>query len=219
MESPPSNSSLKFAVLLPFYFVFNFLGKKDGEWNWFFNATHYVRLPEELDEEAIERKLTQIVQKHPAPIWDLDSFKVRLQPITDLHHHGHRMSGVWKGLRPTTNPLYGYVLGGLSVLVLSASCLNYVLLYVARFNLRAKEFGLRQVLGANRITSLISYWLNALGTASWLAASAWLLRNWRQNPSKEFYKYGSLPRQTRFERSSSWGQWPALRVWQRPSTR
>ncbi len=150
VESPPSNSSLKFAVLLPFTLCSTFLGKKDGEWNWFFNATHYVRLPEELDEEAIERKLTQIVQKHPAPIWDLDSFKVRLQPITDLHHHGHRMSGVWKGLRPTTNPLYGYVLGGLSVLVLSASCLNYVLLYVARFNLRAKEFGLRQVLGANR---------------------------------------------------------------------
>ena len=49
-----------------------------------------------------------------------------------------------------TNPLYGYILGGISVLVLSVACLNYVLLYVARFNSRTKELSIRQVFGANR---------------------------------------------------------------------
>ena len=70
-----------------------------------------------------------------------------MQLITDLLHHiGPFIDGVFRH----TNPLYGYILGGISVLVLFVACLNYVLLYVARFNSRAKELSLRQVFGANR---------------------------------------------------------------------
>ena len=81
---------------------------------------------------------------------NLETFQAKLQPITNLHHHSHSSPRIWNGLRPRTNPLYGYILGGISVLVLFVACLNYVLLYVARFNSRTKELVVRQIFGANR---------------------------------------------------------------------
>ena len=150
IETPPHNSSLKFAILLPFNMSSTFLGRKEGGWKWGFNSAHYIRLADNTNMEEVKRKITQIIQKQSdfGSLWDLDTFQARLQPITDLHHHSRRF--IWHGVRPGTNPLYGYILGGMSVLILSVACLNYVLLYVARFNSRTKELGIRQIFGANR---------------------------------------------------------------------
>ena len=152
VETPPHNSSLKFAILLPFNMSSTFLGRKEGGWKRSFDSTHYIRLADNTNMEEVERKITQIIQKQSNAgwIWDLDTFQARLQPITDLHYHSHDLWIIWHGLRPSANPLYGYILGGISVLVLFVACLNYVLLYVARFNSRTKELGIRQIFGAHR---------------------------------------------------------------------
>ncbi len=102
--------------------------------------------------EVVEGKLTGLIQKQSSfnSIWDLDTFNGRLQPIRDMHHDPGPVRMHSDGVRRSTNPLYGYILGGMSVLVLSVACLNYVLLYVGRFNSRAKELNIRQIFGANR---------------------------------------------------------------------
>ncbi len=149
VETPPRNSSLDFEILLPLSMSSTFLDEKEGGWDWGFESTHYIRLTDEANMEEVERKLTAFMQKQSSfnSIWDLETFQAKLQPITELHHYrGPFIDGVFR----YTNPLYGYILGGISVLVLSVACLNYVLLYVGRFNSRAKELSLRQVFGANR---------------------------------------------------------------------
>ena len=149
VETPPRNSSLYFEILVPLSMSATFLDKKEGGWDWQFRSTHYIRLTGEANMEEVERKLTVFMQKQPSfnSIWDLETFQAKLQPITDLHHYiGPFIDGVFR----KTNPLYGYILGGISVLVLVIACLNYVLLYVGRFNSRAKELGVRQIFGANR---------------------------------------------------------------------
>lgn len=152
VETPPHNSSLKFAILLPFSMASTFLNKKEGKWDWIFTSTHYIRLSEESNIDVIEGKLTRLIQKQSAfnSILDLETFQAKLQSITDLHYHSHSLSGIWHGMRSSTDPLYGYILSGMTVLVLFVACLNYVLLYVGRFNSRTKELGIRQVFGANR---------------------------------------------------------------------
>ena len=152
VETPPRNSSLDFEILLPLSMSSTFLDKKEGGWDWDFTSTHYIRLADEANIKEVERKLTRIIQNYPAnPFWDLETLRAKLQPITELHHHSHSGSGgVSQGVRPSTNPLYEYILSGISVLILSVACLNYVLLYVARFNSRTKELGIRQIFGANR---------------------------------------------------------------------
>ncbi len=149
METPPRNSSLIFEILLPLSMSSTFLDKKEGEWDWRFESSHYIRLTDESDVEEVEKKLTAFMQKQSSfnSIWDLEGFQTKLQPLTDLHHYiGLFIDGMFR----KTNPLYGYILGGISGLVLFIACLNYVLLYVGRFNSRAKELSLRQVFGANR---------------------------------------------------------------------
>ena len=149
VETPPRNSSLYFEILLPLGMSSTFLNKKEGKWDWSFESTHYIRLTENANMEEVERKITGLIQKqsYSNTIWDLEGFQAKLQPFTDLHHYiGLFIDGMFR----KTNPLYGYILGGISVLVLSVACLNYVLLYVARFNSRIKELGVRQIFGANR---------------------------------------------------------------------
>ena len=149
VETPPRNSSLYFEILLPLNMSSTFLKKKEGKWDWHFSSTHYIRLADEANLEEVGRKLTDLIQKQSSfnSIWDLEGFQAKLQPITDLHHYiGPFINGVFR----YTNPLYGYILGGISILVLSVACLNYMLLYVARFNSRTKELSIRQVFGANR---------------------------------------------------------------------
>ena len=151
VETPPRNSSLTFEILVPFtmYSTFRIQVRK-REWDWIFSANHYIRLSEESPVNVVEEKLTQVIQKRSAfnSLWDVSTFEAKLQPITDLHHIGEGSGG--DGVRPGTNPIYGYILGGMGILVLSVACLNYVLLYVARFNSRTKELGIRQIFGANR---------------------------------------------------------------------
>ena len=149
VETPPRNSSLYFKILLPLNMSSTFLDKKEGEWNWQFSSTHYIRLTDEANMEEVEEKLTAFMQKQSSfnSLWDLETFQAKLQPITELHHYiGAFIDGVFR----YTNPLYGYILGGISILVLFIACLNYVLLYVGRFNSRTKELGIRQIFGANR---------------------------------------------------------------------
>jgi len=152
METPPRNSSLDFEILLPLSMSATFLDREEGDWDWRFESTHYIRLTDDVNIEDMGKKLTGLIQKQSSfnSLWDLEGFQARLQPLTDMHHDpGPGRQRVY-GVRRSTNPLYGYILGGTSVLVLSVACLNYVLLYVARFNSRAKELSLRQVFGANR---------------------------------------------------------------------
>ena len=150
VETPPRNSSLAFEILVPFTMYSTFRTKRKREWDWAFTANHYIRLSEESPVNVVEEKLTQVIQKRSVfnSLRDVSTYEAKLQPITDLHHAGEKKSG--DGLRPGTNPIYGYILGGMGVLVLSVACLNYVLLYVARFNSRTKELGIRQIFGANR---------------------------------------------------------------------
>ena len=149
VETPPRNSSLTFEILVPFSMYATFRTQRKREWDWAFTANHYVRLSEESPINIVEEKVSQIIHKRSAwmSLWDVSTFEAKLQPITDLHHID---GGSGDGVRPGTNPIYGYILSGMGILVLSVACLNYVLLYIARFNSRTKELGIRQIFGANR---------------------------------------------------------------------
>ena len=151
IESPPSNSNLRFKALLPFHLRTKLLGQKREGWSWWSNGgIYFVRLAPGADIASIEEKLTQIMKKHPHPLYDPDSLRIRLQPISELHYHVYRGTYRGIGLLPGANPLYAYILLGISVLILSVACVNYSLLYAGRFSARVKEFGLRQILGAAR---------------------------------------------------------------------
>src|SRR5882762_9634975 len=54
------------------------------------------------------------------------------------------------GLSDQTNPTYSYILSGIALFILAIACINFVNLTVARSLKRAKEIGIRKVVGGQR---------------------------------------------------------------------
>lgn len=71
-----------------------------------------------------------------------------LQPFTDMHMNTELPPQ--NGLLHASNPMYSYILSGIALFVLLIACINFVNLTVARSVKRAKEIGIRKVIGGDR---------------------------------------------------------------------
>lgn len=86
------------------------------------------------------------------------SFNFILQPLTDVYWN----TDIPNHYGPQGNPTGVYILWGLAWLVLLIACSNFITLSVAESSGRAKEVGLRKVVGANRIQIIQQFWSEAL---------------------------------------------------------
>jgi putative ABC transport system permease protein len=69
-----------------------------------------------------------------------------LEPLTNVHLY----SSVGGGLQPSGNIKYIYILGVVALVLLTLACVNFLNLVTARSAERAKEIGVRKVMGAQR---------------------------------------------------------------------
>lgn len=72
------------------------------------------------------------------------SSKLFLQSLKDIHLHSHLESEI----EPNTRPVVLYILSTIGVLIILIACINFMNLATARSGRRAKEVGMRKVLGA-----------------------------------------------------------------------
>jgi putative ABC transport system permease protein len=143
MGDVPSNSSLTFEMLSPFELLLKeFIGEDNND-NWGFNSfATYVMLPGKVPSEDLDQKLVGYLEKYI----DGDTDELALQPFTDIHlfsNLGHDMRG--KG-----DIKYVWIFSALAVFVLLIAGVNFMNLSTARSANRAKEVGLRKVVGAGR---------------------------------------------------------------------
>jgi len=71
-----------------------------------------------------------------------------LQPFVDMHTSTQLPTG--NGLTNASNPMYSYILSGIALFILLIACINFINLTVARSLKRAKEIGIRKVVGGTR---------------------------------------------------------------------
>jgi putative ABC transport system permease protein len=69
-----------------------------------------------------------------------------LQPLKSIHLDTYYPVGI----APVSNPMYAYILAGMAALLLFVACINFVTLSIGRSVKRAKEVGIRKVVGAAR---------------------------------------------------------------------
>lgn len=69
-----------------------------------------------------------------------------LQPLTSIHLDTSYPTGD----APVSDVKYSYILGAIAVLILVVACINFVTLSVGRSLKRAREVGIRKVVGAQR---------------------------------------------------------------------
>lgn len=100
----------------------------------------YVKLSKTVDPEEFGRNLTETVdQKYPGHSQFKDRFY--LQPLKQAHLYKVGGGGAIK---------YVYIFSLIALFVLFIACINYMNLATARSASRAKEVGLRKVVGSNQ---------------------------------------------------------------------
>lgn len=150
----PQNSSIKVNILLPINLNFRD-GKADNQWISFYLNT-FVNLYPDADIEKVEAKFKVVYEskakdqiKEAKDKYNInETFRYGLQPLLDLHLSTD--FSVANGLVDGSNPIYTKILGAIALFMLVIACINFVNLTVARSLKRAKEIGIRKVIGGKR---------------------------------------------------------------------
>lgn len=156
-EDIPLNSHLKFDFLLSYKNLLNKFGpeveQEWGETGWF----TYIQFKKNSDPEAFQKKLTAFVDKEINV--NLKQYNLRMdlkiQPLNDIHLNSHFMQEYEpNGDNETVNILFI-----IAIFIIVIAWVNYVNLSTARSLTRAKEVGLRKVVGATRIQLMVQFFL------------------------------------------------------------
>jgi putative ABC transport system permease protein len=141
LKNPPSNSSLQFDWIVPFAFVESRLSRMpDG---WVNAVSTYTKLRPGAPPSEVSAKITALVARHlqnPAV-----KISYTVEPLTRIHLFFRTGRGLL-----AMNIYYVYVFSLIGLFVLAIACINFMNLSTARSAERAREIGLRKVVGARR---------------------------------------------------------------------
>jgi putative ABC transport system permease protein len=89
------------------------------------------------------------------PMVDDWKAEYKLQPFLDMHLNKDMPAD--NGLSDNSNPVYSYILSGIAIFILLIASINFVNLTIARSVKRAKEIGIRKVVGGERKQLIIQF--------------------------------------------------------------
>ncbi|MDQ6764060.1 MAG: ABC transporter permease [Bacteroidota bacterium] len=131
------------------------------------NFFTYVLLKPGYGYKKLETKLPGMVEKYIGPQiqqsmgLSLQQFRTKgnqlgfeLQPLTSIHLHSHANFE----LDVPGNAMYVYIFGAIAIFMLLIACINFINLSTASASQRAKEIGVRKVIGGGK-SSLIKQFL------------------------------------------------------------
>lgn len=122
--------------------------RNDDTWSGNNFTFSFVKLAPNANAAALEKKLPAFLSKHGQDQLDELGMKktLHLQPITSLH----TTTGLKAELGKTISPSFLKLLLLIAVLIQLIACINFMNLSTARSSRRAKEVGVRKVLGAGK---------------------------------------------------------------------
>lgn len=155
------------------HFNYDFIFSMDNvEYGWGNFLSHnfqtYVLLQPGTDYKAFNKNFTQVINKYILPqakqlmqINSMEDFartgnklEYSLMPMLDIHLYSDR----FPELGVNSNIQYVYIFSAVALFILLIACVNFMNLSTARSSNRAKEVGIRKVLGTGK-KSLIGQFL------------------------------------------------------------
>lgn len=125
--------------------------------NWVGNnfANSYIKLKHGADAVALEKKLTPFLNKYGAQqLKDRGMEKqLHLQPITQIH----TTTGYNAEMVKTVGSSFLYILLLIASLIQVIACINFMNLSSAQASRRAKEVGVRKVIGAGKSSLILQF--------------------------------------------------------------
>jgi putative ABC transport system permease protein len=148
---------------IPAHFFLSMRNSDLGTWterqtSWATNNIFhtYVKLKPGTDVHAFEKRMAAFMNRHEGP--ELKQAGLTkghfIQRMTDIYLH----SSIGNEIAPNGNIRYLYIMGSIAAFILVIACINFMNLSTARSEKRAREVGVRKVIGAGR-ASLIHQFL------------------------------------------------------------
>jgi len=142
IEPLPDNSHLQFNALTSF----SSLSESNGNGSYDNSAyMTYILLEDHTSGAELQVKMSEMIQEEfknrdPIPI------EIGLTPMTDIYLHTQMSTSVGS----ISDVKYVYIFGLIGLVIIIIACINYMNLATARSVERAKEVGVRKVMGALR---------------------------------------------------------------------
>jgi len=148
IEDIPQNSHFQFEAII-------YMDPKYPD----FATYSYIRLQEGITKAAFNKRwegheFTGLGEGQTLDI----PFHIILQPIKDIHLHSHLRFEAF----PNGNIYYIYMFSIALIFIMIIACINYMNLSTARSINRAKEIGIRKVLGAGRPTLIFQFLIESI---------------------------------------------------------
>lgn len=154
LANPPTNSHLQFDILFPMSTLarsdYDLQNKVWGNFNFY----TYLLLDEQVASSQtaladLTKRITTIQRQHAGG----SKIEFYLQPLTAIHLH----SDMQIDLPGNGNIQYVDIFFVVAILILAVACINFMNLATARSARRAKEVGLRKVVGASRLQVMLQF--------------------------------------------------------------
>jgi putative ABC transport system permease protein len=186
VKEDSSNSAYKITAVIKdipkeTHFNFEFLfSMKNVNYQWGQITSHnfntYLRLKPGTDHRNFEKKFDQYAEKYVVPyakqfikINSMDdlrkagnSLSYTMLPLTDIHLR----SDFTFEITPSGNIQSVYIFSAVALFILVLACINFMNLSTARSAKRAKEVGIRKVLGTERKTLIVQFLVESTITAA-----------------------------------------------------
>ena len=167
IENIPENCHFECTALISF--LSHWRAKEEF---WLSNSfATYIVLKEGTSAEGLEKKFPAMVEKYIGPQViqtlgiDLKEFAASgnhygffLQPLSDIHLN----PGIQQDFKPPTDRKYIYIFSIVSLIIILVAGINYMNLSTARSVNRAREVGLRKVVGSSRVMLVWQFLLESV---------------------------------------------------------
>ena len=142
-ENVPKNSHIQFDMLVSITEMRN----QPVEWdNYNHTSPTYVLIKQNTDPKTLENKLPAHTRKYFK--FNAEHVSLFLQPLKDIHLRSKHI--MWEINRMKGDIMYVSFFSVIMAFILVIACINFINLSTARALTRAREVGVRKVIGAHR---------------------------------------------------------------------
>jgi putative ABC transport system permease protein len=164
----PSNSSIGFSLLINMDNL-NAITSSNSKDDWRTSRSqYYLLLNEHAEPESIENRILAIVKPHRSAFYEIrrkygslvengETITFSLQNLKDIHLNSSNIYGL-----PRSDIRRSYILAGIALLILCIAVINFINMSIGRASERAREIGVRKMLGAGRKQLIRQFWIESV---------------------------------------------------------
>ncbi len=176
LNTPPGKSHLRYDAYASYGSVAQMennkiLPDKSSDWFAFDAAYTYVLLNKTIRRTMMQSRLN-VIAANLNSINKEGITKFHLQPLSDISPGRENLNNDNAG---GTSWAKIYIEAGIALLILLAACFNYTNLTIARALTRAREVGVRKIVGAKRSQVFVQYIFESVLLSFLALAFAWII--------------------------------------------